>query len=142
MAKQTGGPGKDRREDGGCENESQMFGKAARSWQTLNMNFNFWEGPDCFSLTLSHESKCRNHPSVTHKIHSNTATQTHARAQAHGASAKGEEEGESGQLTATGEIKKKSNEAPQHQRVRMKRRKAPSLHAEQKCYKSSSKNSV
>lgn len=42
------------------------------------------------------------------KIHSNTATQTHTRALTHtGASAKGEEEGESGQLTATGEIKKK-----------------------------------
>lgn len=42
------------------------------------------------------------------KIHSNTATQTHTRALTHtGASAKGEE-GESGQLTATGEIKKKA----------------------------------
>lgn len=31
----------------GCENELQMFGEAARSWQTLNMNFNSF----CLSLT-------------------------------------------------------------------------------------------
>ena len=116
----------------GCENELQMFGKAARSWQTLNMNFNSGMDPN-LSLSHTHTRTNRKH-SMPRALVRHAAT--HGQKRTPGLQLKGRGGGR--ECTAN-RSKKKSNEAPQHQRVGMKRRRrAPDLHAGQRYYKISS----